>query len=1207
MKYDGIGKRAGRAAKNSFIISILITMVACICASAEAKSVYAITNHGAETITAYQIQGNQLEFPSANSFNHDELINVTVDSQRKLLFVTVEGGGIFCVDAETLVEKGYSSTPCELAGIVADELRQKIYAVGRQTNQLYIYTWDGNAFALIQQVTLANLGGEGAYGIALDKVSRRLYVANNTAMVQYYDVDDPDWAHLGSCNVGHAAMDVDVDSYRGYLYVGGYQESGSGYNYLIKHDLESEPNSNTEQDIGTMVVGVAVDPVSGLVYVTTWNGQVRVYDCSGYPFSQTYSVTNGAGPAGICVESSGISFTKDDGVSENDCRSPLDTVIYTLNWTNPTSQTFSDVSIIDFLPAGVNFDDFVEGVAYQPEAAPTANPNVIYSITDANGLDDITLPVGQSITVYLTKETTNENVYSFSLEANISDPNLGWIDNTEYDPNNPGTAEILAQPRATFFDYYGPGYTQPEGIQFFAANLGNAIQDGDIASFVYTATQPGCVVLTLVDYDTVPATLEEIIIRQTDPNDPNYVPQEPNEIEEPPVYSASSVSGVYNEPNHTVTWELGDIAPGSYGSVSFSVIVNEKSEPGMDLHNVAKLISGGSILDIATEDTPVCCWDTTDPNIIFVDKTANGNNNGTSWTDAYTDLQDALYRAENSTCENIDTLYIAQGSYGPGPYEFSTFKLLDGMFLFGGFPTGGCDFSLRNPKQYETILTGVGGAHRNETVMVMGDNSLLDGVIVQNAGGTQQPGQGILCENVSAAITNCVVRNNSGFSYGIYADNSDVEIKWCRLENNGRDGIRHIGNEKNTIVVENCQIYDNLWQGLYLESSVSTVKNTVICRNGIYGPTFYGIRLLNPVATPDLYNNTLAYNYNEAISYLDSDPNHVNKPAIFNCIIWYNNSNSEQFAGYKPTPHYSCIYDPNDEYGTSETIDSNHNFSHKPDFAYPYSDDPNVFINVHLRAEPNSFCKDKGSPGSYADQNDIDGEARVADTYVDVGADEINCDDVYNALDWNADGLVNMDEFARFSRAWLTYDPNNPLCDPNNPNYIHDANEPGYISDLDKERFNPICDLDSDLDVDLDDLMVFLDEAPWAWTACWRHDIQEMQQMSMMMGGAERMMSGLQDEPVLMETSSVQTFYEPLAVQQTEIVQPAEPVPPEKSIEEQIADLQEAIQFLESIGSDPNTQLEIQASDWQDFMDEVRNSLTELQEKDIITQNKVED
>ena len=137
-----------------------------------------------------------------------------------------------------------------------------------------------------------------------------------------------------------------------------------------------------------------------------------------------------------------------------------------------------------------------------------------------NDKRDNFLNTGESICLYLAKQTFEEDVFVIWLEVNISDPNLGWIDNTEYnpnDPNNSATAQILASPRTTFFDYYGPGYTQPEGIQFMMASLGDAIQDGSLASFVYTATQPGDVLLTLVNYDDfIPARLEQIIIHQTD-------------------------------------------------------------------------------------------------------------------------------------------------------------------------------------------------------------------------------------------------------------------------------------------------------------------------------------------------------------------------------------------------------------------------------------------------------------------------------------------------------------------------------------------------------------------------------------------------------------------------------------------------------------------------------------------------------------------
>jgi hypothetical protein len=143
-----------------------------------------------------------------------------------------------------------------------------------------------------------------------------------------------------------------------------------------------------------------------------------------------------------------------------------------------------------------------------------------------------------------------------------------------------------------------------------------------------------------------------------------------------------------------------------------------------------------------------------------------------------------------------------------------------------------------------------------------------------------------------------------------------------------------------------------------------------------------------------------------------------------------------------------------------------------------------------------------------------------------------------------------------------------------------------------------------------------LPDSPWLWVACWRTDIREMQQMSMAMmagGGYSSPETILQSEPVSEETQSVQAV-EPVVMQQVEIIpsaetvqQEAESVEPEISIEQQIVDLEYAIQFLETLWDDPQFQQEMQAEDWQAFMDELYNSLTELQENDTITQETVEE
>ena len=85
---------------------------------------------------------------------------------------------------------------------------------------------------------------------------------------------------------------------------------------------------------------------------------------------------------------------------------------------------------------------------------------------------------------------------------------------------------------------------------------------------------------------------------------------------------------------------------------------------------------------------------------IYVDRTATGANNGTSWANAHTDLQSALSAAISG-----DTIHVAQGTYKPttSTYNNVTFQLKNGVTLLGGYPTGG---GTRNPATNTTTLSG---------------------------------------------------------------------------------------------------------------------------------------------------------------------------------------------------------------------------------------------------------------------------------------------------------------------------------------------------------------------------------------------------------------------------------------------------------------------------------------------------------------------
>ena len=115
---------------------------------------------------------------------------------------------------------------------------------------------------------------------------------------------------------------------------------------------------------------------------------------------------------------------------------------------------------------------------------------------------------------------------------------------------------------------------------------------------------------------------------------------------------------------------------------------------------------------------------------IYVDNDANGLNNGSSWTDAYKYLQDALddanssakanviasERSERGNLNNIIEIRVAQGMYRPdesavepngtGNRE-STFLLINGVTIKGGYAGAGyLDPNTRDIHKFETILSG---------------------------------------------------------------------------------------------------------------------------------------------------------------------------------------------------------------------------------------------------------------------------------------------------------------------------------------------------------------------------------------------------------------------------------------------------------------------------------------------------------------------
>ena len=75
--------------------------------------------------------------------------------------------------------------------------------------------------------------------------------------------------------------------------------------------------------------------------------------------------------------------------------------------------------------------------------------------------------------------------------------------------------------------------------------------------------------------------------------------------------------------------------------------------------------------------------------VVYVDGVASGLENGTSWANAYKNLQAAL-AASPATAE----IWVAKGVYKPGPSRADSFALKAGMNLYGGFTNGMTAFML---------------------------------------------------------------------------------------------------------------------------------------------------------------------------------------------------------------------------------------------------------------------------------------------------------------------------------------------------------------------------------------------------------------------------------------------------------------------------------------------------------------------------------
>ncbi|MHC4696090.1 MAG: hypothetical protein ACYTFA_05030, partial [Planctomycetota bacterium] len=93
---------------------------------------------------------------------------------------------------------------------------------------------------------------------------------------------------------------------------------------------------------------------------------------------------------------------------------------------------------------------------------------------------------------------------------------------------------------------------------------------------------------------------------------------------------------------------------------------------------------------------------------MYVDADAFGANDGTSWLDAFNDLQRGLDFAADPA-NGVTEIWVAEGVYVPdresGDPE-ATFEIVSGVLMYGGFAGEETRLGERDPALHETILSG---------------------------------------------------------------------------------------------------------------------------------------------------------------------------------------------------------------------------------------------------------------------------------------------------------------------------------------------------------------------------------------------------------------------------------------------------------------------------------------------------------------------
>jgi hypothetical protein len=440
-----------------------------------------------------------------------------------------------------------------------------------------------------------------------------------------------------------------------------------------------------------------------------------------------------------------------------------------------------------------------------------------------------------------------------------------------------------------------------------------------------------------------------------------------------------------------------------------------------------------SLLNAAPSDT-----------IVYVNLNATGANDGSSWQNAYTDLQVALSQAKST-----DSIWVAQGIYytvptipsDPKNVREISFELPNGVELYGGFVGTETSLEQRDWKQNKTILSGDlerndlnpqgfsrdrsdhKGTNTNNVIKTtkLDSSTVLDGFIITGGAASkshydfEEGGGGMLNLYSNPTLRNLIFSGNivvKSLDVTGTTTNGGALYNW--RSNPVMDNVGFFGNfadrEGGAIfnsgscpIITNAYFANNIADiggALFNVGCSPKLKNAVIAGNHAYGE---GSAIYNINSDLVLTNVTITGNQaapqGGVIVNIDDSHTVIQNSIIWNnsfpirskSIAWYNQSLASKDTSYFTTSN-SLVAGCGLRSGWNPEcgIDGGNNIytSIVPLFVHPikYTNAPTTTGDFHLRA--NSPLINLGQNDFNISSIDLDGKPRIIGSNIDLGAYE---------------------------------------------------------------------------------------------------------------------------------------------------------------------------------------------------------------------------